>query len=290
MTTETEKFILFMNYQHAYHAGNFADVFKHIILVLLIEALQQKEKPFCYLDTHAGAGCYDLWGEAVQKTGEYRDGIAILAELKDIPDSLQLYLNIIKKFNPDDSLRYYPGSPVIVQQLLRLQDKMILCEIVPHVYQELRHFFTYDSRVAVHQQDAFLALKAFLPPQQKRGLVLIDPPYEIEGEFEQVTKGLKLAWQRWPQAIYAAWYPLTKRASIIQFHQQLKLTQIKPILLIELSILANDAPAGLSGCGMIIINPPWQFEEKIKTLLPWLWHVLSKAGAGSSRVEWLVAE
>ncbi len=191
-----------MNYQHAYHAGSFSDVFKHILLVLLIEALQQKDKPFCYLDTHAGAGCYDLRIEPVQKTREYLEGIALLFAQTSVPDLVQNYLNIIKHFNPNGLLHYYPGSPAIVQQLLRRQDRMVLCEIAPAVCQELRRFFKHEPRVAVHQQDGFQALKAFLPPPEKRGLVLIDPAYEQENEFEQIIKGLKLAWQRWPQGIY----------------------------------------------------------------------------------------
>lgn len=287
-----------MNYRHIYHAGNFADVVKHIILVTLLQALQQKDKGFCYLDTHAGVGRYDLIGIEAQKTGEFNSGIARLyaQQLLNPPAAVQAYLNAISVLNPNnastDTLqirptlpRFYPGSPQIALPFLRPQDRMILSELHPQDAQQLKQEFVANTQVAVHQQDGYLALKAFLPPNERRGLVLIDPPYEQGDESVRIIAALQAALKRWETGIYAVWYPLKEKRFEQNFRQQLKSLNAKALLFAELSIYPEDSPLGLNGSGMAILNPPWQLDTQLNLLLPWLWQVLSPEKMGGYRLE-----
>lgn len=270
-----------MNYRHSYHAGNFADVFKHAILTLLIQALRQKEKAFCYFDTHAGIGIYDLHDETAQKTQEFASGIARLLLQNNFPTEITDYLNCIKNLNSawHESQKtlpqFYPGSPTIVRHLLRPQDKMILTELHEQDFQQLKQAFHRDQQVIVHHQNGYQALKAYLPPIERRGLVLIDPPYEQTDEFDRIYTALQNALRRWATGIYAIWYPIKERAPIKHFHQTLKTSGIKNILIAELSIYPEDAPLSLNGCGLAIINPPWQLDKQLASLLPWLWQALA---------------
>jgi 23S rRNA (adenine2030-N6)-methyltransferase len=266
-----------MNYRHAYHAGNFADVFKHIIVVALTQSLLQKDKPFCFLDTHAGVGHYDLLSGSAQKGKEYLGGIAKIMQQENPPQLVKDYIDCVKKSNTlaPDTLQYYPGSPSIVRQFLRANDRMVLTELHEDDYLALRRVFPHDKKVGVHHQDGYQALKAFLPPPERRGFVLIDPPYEKPDEINDVVTALGAAVTRWDTGIFALWYPIKESRSIVRFHRALKLKIGRPMLAIELNIYPDNLGTKLNGNGVIIVNPPWQLEAEIKAILPWLWRTLS---------------
>lgn len=276
-----------MNYHHIYHAGNFADVFKHTLLILLLQALQRKPKPFCYIETHAGRGCYDLASIEARKTLEFRDGISKLWEIKNNPEIITIYKNIIRQFNQNSNLRIYPGSPCIAKALLRENDRMWVSELQIDEAWQLQQLFIRDRQVKVFQQEGYQALKAWLPPVERRGLVLIDPPFEEVDEFDAISVGLRTAYRRWQTGIYAIWYPIKSRSAVTQFQHALQQSGIQKILIAELCIYPEDIPLRFNGAGLVIINPPWQFAEQIQILLPWLWNQLSVAQQGSYRVSWL---
>jgi len=278
-----------MNYRHSYHAGNFADVFKHCILILLMQSLLQKDKEVTYLDTHAGIGKYDLTAEDAQKTKEYENGIRRLYKFcgdLELPPLINDYLRIVKEFNPGCSginnfPRFYPGSPWIVRALLRKQDYMILVEKHPDEMLSLKKEFKRDKKVAVHYLDGFQGLKAFLPPKNGRGLTLIDPSYEDIAEFQKIVLSLEIVLDRFPIGIYAIWYPIKDLAAVKHFHQDLIKLNVKKILIAELSVGVDlGSENGLRSCGMVIINPPWKFEEKLKPVLEYLRKVLAIDVAG----------
>lgn len=278
-----------MNYRHSYHAGNFADVFKHVILVELILALQHKPKAFCYLDTHAGAGYYDLATETAQKTREFESGISKLWQQQAVPDYLNHYWSLITTANQQQTqLRYYPGSPRMVRPLLRAEDRMVLTELHPEEAAELKREFRGDKQVAVHQLDGYQALKAFLPPSERRGLVFMDPPFEQTDEFDRIVAQVAMALTRWSSGIYAIWFPIKDRQRVTKFYQALANSSGKPVLLAEFAIFPEDSPVGLNACGMVIINPPWQIEAKLTVVLQTLWQILSPDKLGGSTVTWLV--
>ena|SRR3990167_712208 len=265
-----------MNYRHAYHAGNFADVVKHATLIALLNALSKKETPFCYMDTHAGAGFYDLSSDFALKSKEYENGIQKIIHQNNPPPLIKQYLNCIHQINetPSSSLKFYPGSPMIAHSLLRKNDRIIACELHPQEYQALKKMFVNDKQVAVHKRDGLIALNALLPPAENRGLVLIDPPYENPNEYQQIIQALTTALKRFENGIYAVWYPLKEKIHIEKWQHQLKNEIKKPILLIELTIYP-DLPKHLNGCGLLVINPPWQFDQTMQTILPWLWNALT---------------
>jgi 23S rRNA (adenine2030-N6)-methyltransferase len=277
-----------MNYRHIYHAGNFSDVFKHVVLVALIQALLRKEKPFCYLDTHSGIGYYDLLSQEAQKSQEFQAGILQLWKNNEKkPQLIEDYLAIVRNLNPDlTKLRSYPGSPTIVSNLLRATDRMVLNELHAQDYARLKQNFFHDRRVAVHQQDAYHALKAFLPPLERRGVVLIDPAYEQPDEFKQLIAGMKNALLRWETGVYAIWYPIKDKYAHQQFLRSLAKCSEK-ILIAELNIYPCDVKSRLNGNGVAIINPPWQLDQTLKTALPWLWSVLSPNKQGEHLLYWL---
>lgn len=278
-----------MNYRHAFHAGNFADVFKHVVLTLLLKSLHRKDTPFCYLETHAGAGRYDLTGEAALKTGEYRDGIQRLWEANPLP-ALVDYLAAVRASNADGALRYYPGSPVIARHFLRPHDRMVLMELQADEFALLQARFTGDRQVVVQRQDGYAGLKAHLPPREKRGLVLIDPPYESDRDYEQIAEGLKVAHGRWSTGIYALWYPIKARPPIERFHRVLSGAGIRKMLLAEFAPYPEDSDFRLNGCGMVVVNPPWKLEETLRQLLPQLLNLLRQHPAARTGISWLVPE
>jgi 23S rRNA (adenine2030-N6)-methyltransferase len=270
-----------VNYRHAYHAGNFGDVVKHAVLTLLIERLREKPAPFAVLDTHAGIGQYDLQSEPAAKTGEWQNGIGRLLEGEPHP-LLKPYLDIVRA-HP------YPGSPRIGRALLRPQDRLILCELHPKDFAALKRAFHRDAQVSVHARDGWEALPALVPPKEKRGLALIDPAFEATDEFARMLKALTAAYRRWPSGQYALWYPIKHRASVEMFLGALKATGLKKLLLLELTVHRELVAERLNGCGMILVNPPWQFDATLLELLPWLQVRLAQSG-GDSRVEWLSGE
>jgi 23S rRNA (adenine2030-N6)-methyltransferase len=276
-----------MNYRHIYHAGNFCDVFKHCILICLLESFAAKDKPFFYLDTHAGTGLYDLQSEESAKNPEWQQGIAkILTQNPPFHKPVADYTNCISQSNlmTGQNLHYYPGSPYLAKLLMREDDQIILNELHPEDAKLLKCNLASDSRVSVHQQDAYQALKALLPPPIKRGLILIDPPFEKMDEFESIVEILPLALKKFATGCYAVWYPIKNQDAVKQFHRQLKQLSMTNVLVAELNVLPEDSRFQLNGTGMLIINPPWQTKEKLEELLSWLWKVLSINQQGHYRI------
>ncbi|HEY6942392.1 23S rRNA (adenine(2030)-N(6))-methyltransferase RlmJ [Dokdonella sp.] len=281
-----------MNYRHGFHAGNFADVFKHAALIGLFDALQAKPAALCYFDTHAGRALYDLHGEQARRTQEHAGGIQRLIGAAGLPRALQRYVDLVRAFQPADAtagIAFYPGSPLIAQRLLRDDDRAILCELHEEEAAALRLAMGGDGRIAIHQRDGYVAMKALLPPAQKRGLVLLDPPFEAQGaEFEQVEAALENAWTRWPNATYAIWYPIKLRETIVPFHRWLREHAGRAeVLVAELLLHPDNSGLRLNGCGLAIVNPPWQFDRLLGEWLPALQALLAQSRYGSSRVDWI---
>lgn len=281
-----------MNYRHAFHAGNFADVFKHAILALLLDALQRKDTPFCVLDVQAGIGRYDLMADEALRTGEAQAGVLRLMG-RALPPELNDYWRAVKAVNPQGiergGLRFYPGSPRIARHLMRAQDRLLLVELHPDDARTLEDEFARDPRVHVRAMDAYTALKALLPPDERRGLVLIDPPFEVKDEFAQIQKGLADAWRRWPTGIYAIWYPIKALAPVRAFHRWVADNAPGPALAVELLVHPADTDERLNGCGLVIVRPPWKLDEPLHKLLPFLGDVLQQS-SGSTEVRWLKEE
>lgn len=278
-----------MNYRHSFHAGNFADVFKHTVLISLIQAIARKETPFCFLDTHAGSGYCDLLAGDAQKTKEFESGICKILQQFDAPELIKTYLHCVEAantaFNTTPSpLRYYPGSPLIAKHFLRPQDRMILSELDPKAHQVLKKHFARDKQVSVQLIDGYQALKAFLPPKERRGLILIDPPYERANELNELVTTLPPLVSRFATGVYAIWYPIKDKITIEKFYAKLKDAIKHPMLAIELSIYPENNPQYLNGSGMLIINPPWQLSEQVNAYLPWLWRQLSVKNQGQYRI------
>jgi len=283
-----------MNYRHIYHAGNFADVVKHITLLQLLRHLCKKPEPFCYLDTHAGIGRYPLDAAQALKTLEYQSGVGLLVDLGNLPAAVGDYVARVLEFNPaysrEQTLRVYPGSPALARALLRPQDRAVLAELHEEDAQSLKSLFRGDPQVAVHRMDGYHALKAFLPPKERRGLVLIDPPFEVTDEFERMVEGLTQAHRRWATGIYALWYPVKDRREVHRFHQALKKTGIRKQLLVELCLYPDDDPRRLNGCGLVIVNPPWQLDQQLAAAMEALAEHLARTDKPRITVDWLVPE
>lgn len=286
-----------MNYRHAYHAGNFADVVKHLILTRILEYLKRKDQAFRVMDTHAGTGRYDLSGTEAGKTVEWKSGIAKLLDAVDegrVPtDAAQLlepYLDAVRAQNSNGKLRYYPGSPLLTRHLLRKQDRLSALELHPKDAETLSQLFAGDYQVRVTHLDGWLAMGAHLPPKEKRGLVLVDPPFEIEGEFERLVDGLEKAHRRFSGGTFALWYPIKDRAEVQNFHRALHESGIPKIVAIDVAIRAQSSEPRLDGTGMIVVNPPYTLESEMKLLLPCITSLLGEdKGAGFS-IKWLRGE
>lgn len=278
-----------LSYRHSFHAGNHADVLKHIVLTLILTALKQKEKGFFYLDTHSGVGRYSLLSAEAEKTGEYVEGIARLWERSDLPEEIQLYINELKKINKG-KLRFYAGSPLLAVQQLRPQDRALLTELHPNDYPLLRNEFAKIPNVVTKRENGFQQLKAALPPKEKRGLVLIDPPYELKEDYELVVKAIEEGYKRFATGVYAIWYPVVLRQHTKRIVKGLESTGIRKILQIELAVRPDSDQRGMTASGMIVINPPWQLESQMKKILPYLTNVLVPEGTGSWKVEWITPE
>ncbi|ELV7527601.1 23S rRNA (adenine(2030)-N(6))-methyltransferase RlmJ [Edwardsiella ictaluri] len=279
-----------LSYRHSFHAGNHADVLKHTVQSLIIAALKEKDKPFLYLDTHAGAGRYLLSGEHAEKTGEYLEGIARLWQRDDLPEALTPYMDAVRHFNRSGQLRYYPGSPLIARQLLREQDRLHLSELHPSDFPLLRAEFQKDGRARVVRENGYQQLKSQLPPATRRGLILIDPPYELKSDYQDVVKGIQEGHKRFATGTYALWYPVVLRQNIKRMIHALEETGIRRILQIELAVRPDSDQRGMTASGMIVINPPWKLEEQMRSLLPWLHQALVPQGTGHASVSWIVPE
>lgn len=282
-----------MNYRHVYHAGNFADVVKHAALTRIVEYLKKKEASFRVIDTHAGRGLYDLSSAEAQKTGEWRDGIGRIMEAK-LPREAALllkpYLDAVAAFNPEGGLRQYPGSPLITRALLRKQDRLSAIELHPEDAESLAAQFEGDVQTRVIVLNGWLALGAHLPPKEKRGLVLVDPPFEEAGEFGRMADGLEKAHRRWPGGIYALWYPIKDRKAVGAFRRRLADSGIPKILDIGFEISPPTETPRLDGCGMAVVNPPYTLEGELRTILPALHAALAVEKPARWTLEWLAGE
>ncbi|MBI4006806.1 MAG: 23S rRNA (adenine(2030)-N(6))-methyltransferase RlmJ [Gammaproteobacteria bacterium] len=284
-----------LGYRHGFHAGNFADVHKHIILLLLLESLLKKSTPFCYVDSHAGAARYDLQSEFAQKNREFENGIVRLLKTANPPAAIASYLRAVETMNATQkkgrtSLRYYPGSPALARQLLRPQDQMILMELHSTEAPKLKKYFANDHQVSVHHRDGYEGLNAMLPPEERRGLVFIDPSYEIKDEFTRLTEALIKILRKWPTGIYAVWYPVQGNQPTAHFYNELRSSGIKNIYLNEISVVPDTEPNRLSGSGVIIINPPWRFDQILGAVMDWLAPVLDRGSHAPAHSAWLVPE
>ena len=282
-----------MNYRHAFHAGGFADVIKHIVLVRMLSYLQDKQAAFRVIDTHAGAGVYDLAGDEARRGGEWLTGIARLLQARLSEASAALvkpYLDIVRAFNPQRDLGAYPGSPLIARALLRPQDRLVACEVEHSARKRLIDALRRDTQARVVDLDGWVALPAFVPPNERRGLVLIDPPFEQKDEFERLANGFAEAFAKWPTGIYVLWYPVKSRRATDALTRHVAAvvdggTGPGKCLRLEFSVAPQVADGGLTSAGLLIVNPPWTLVSELKTILPELEKPLGQGGAGRFRLE-----
>jgi 23S rRNA (adenine2030-N6)-methyltransferase len=289
-----------MNYRHAFHAGNFADVHKHLVLTRILHYLRQKPTAFRVIDTHAGAGRYELLGPQAARSGEWRDGIGRLFATQRSNGKggdpahalLAPYLELVAALNPGATLRLYPGSPLIAQALLRRQDRLIACELEPGAAAALKAALHGDARVKALAIDGWMALFANIPPKERRGLILIDPPYEENVEFARLSDSLVQAHRKWPSGIYLLWYPIKARAAPDALARRLRRLSVPKILRCEFSIAPAHADGGLAGSGLIIVNPPFALEGELGVILAALTQRLAPAVSPrhAYRLDWLAGE
>jgi len=282
-----------MNYRHAFHAGSFADVIKHIVLARILTYLQDKPAPFRVIDTHAGAGLYDLDSDEARRSGEWLTGIARLMQARLSNETVALtkpYLDIVRAFNPKGELKAYPGSPLIARGLLRPQDRLVACELEPKARKALIDVLRRDEQARVVDLDGWMALPAFVPPKERRGLVLIDPPFEAKDEFERLGDAFSAAFVKWPTGIYVIWYPAkNRRATDALVHTVARLAAAaKPpgkCLRLEFSVAPQSGSTALTSTGLLIVNPPYTLQGELKTILPELEMPLGQGGAARFRLE-----
>jgi 23S rRNA (adenine2030-N6)-methyltransferase len=280
-----------MNYQHAFHAGNFADVHKHVVLTRILEYLRAKPAAFRVIDTHAGTGRYDLAGPQATRSPEWRDGIKRVIDTPrqaEVQTLLAPYLDILASFNPGKNLRYYPGSPLIAKALLRPNDRLIACELEPHAARSLKAALHGDYRAKVLAIDGWMALNANVPPKERRGLVLADPSYEEAEDFSRLPAGLAEAHRKWPTGIYMLWYPIKDRTAADALTRRLRRLDVPKVMRCEITLGPARADAGLIGSGLIVVNPPYNLDRELEILLPAL--ARSFSSAARHRLDWLTQE
>ncbi|MCC2096396.1 MAG: 23S rRNA (adenine(2030)-N(6))-methyltransferase RlmJ [Hyphomicrobiales bacterium] len=281
-----------MNYRHAFHAGNFADVFKHVLLLRILTYLKRKPAPFRYIDTHAGIGSYDLAGDEATRTGEWRDGIARLLDA-DIPSGIEPlldpYLAIVREWlasgGSGGHKPRYPGSPSLAQAALRPLDRLIFCELHPADVRALSRHTGRDKRTKIIAIDGYTGLRAYVPPVERRGLVLIDPPFEKTDEFAQIARSLGEAWRKWPTGIYCVWYPVKSLRDCDGFFDALCDNGIQKITRVEFAVRGPEPGAGLASNGLAIVNPPYVLEDEVHRILPFLQDVLQQGPGAGWRIE-----
>jgi len=281
-----------MNYRHAFHAGGFADVIKHIVLVRILIYLHEKPTPFRVIDSHAGSGLYDLSGEQARRGGEWLTGIARIMQARFSQTAASLvkpYLDIVRAFNPHGPLQAYPGSPLIARAMLRPQDRITACEIEPAARKALIDALRKDAQARVVDLDGWVALPAFVPPNERRGLVLVDPPFEASDEFDRLADGFNSAFSKWPTGVYLLWYPAKSRRASDQLARQVAQTtaSVRPertCLRLEFSVAPQAVDSALTSCGLLIVNPPWTLQGELKTILSELEKPLGRGGAGRFRL------
>jgi 23S rRNA (adenine2030-N6)-methyltransferase len=277
-----------MNYRHAFHAGNFADVHKHAVLTRILSYLRLKPAAFRVIDTHAGAGRYDLFGPEASRSGEWREGIARLFEVPHLRDQQGLlapYLDAVAALNPEGRPRTYPGSPLIAQHLLRPHDRLIACEVEPRANAGLAEALRGDARAKVLAVDGWTALGAYVPPKERRGLILVDPPFEDPADFTRLSGALAAAHRKWPTGSYMLWYPIKNRAATEALARRLRRLAVPKVLLSELILDVPRPEGGLAGSGLILVNPPFTLEAELDVLMPVLGRLLSPQATW--RTDWL---
>ena len=282
-----------MNYRHAYHAGNFADVVKHAVLCRVLAYLREKPAAYRVIDTHAGAGLYDLTASEAGKTGEWRDGIGRLLGAQIDPDIRGLlapYLDAVAASNPPNRLTTYPGSPMLVRSLLRRQDRLIACELEPRAAAALARNLQGDARVKTIAIDGWTALSAYVPPVERRGLVLVDPPFEQDSDFRRLSRELAEAHRKWATGIYMLWYPIKDRGEPDALAKRLRRLGLAKTLRAEMIVAPMSDPRRLNGSGLILVNPPWRLAGELAILLPALVKTLGRGGKGAFRLDWLTGE
>ncbi|MDB5500162.1 MAG: hypothetical protein JWR89_64 [Tardiphaga sp.] len=282
-----------MNYRHAFHAGGFADVIKHLVLVRILTHLREKEAPFRVIDSHAGAGLYDLQGDEATRSGEWTTGIARIMQARFTESTVPLvepYLEIVRSFNKPRELKVYPGSPLIARRLMRPQDRMVACEVEPNARKHLISSLRRDKQARIVDLDGWVGLPAFVPPNERRGVVLIDPPFEKKDEFERMAYGFDEAFAKWATGIYVMWYPVKSRRATDALAQHVAATVAAAaapgkVLRLEFSVAPQTPEGGLTSTGLLIVNPPWKLAADLKAILPELEKPLGLGGAGRFRLE-----
>ncbi|MCW5688512.1 MAG: 23S rRNA (adenine(2030)-N(6))-methyltransferase RlmJ [Pseudolabrys sp.] len=287
-----------MNYRHAFHAGNVADVFKHAVLCRILSYLTEKPAAFRVIDTHAGGGLYDLTTSEAQRGGEWQAGIGRLvaaAAAGELPDRakalLEPYLDVVGALNERGTVKLYPGSPALVRAFLRANDRLIACEVEPKAAGQLERHLRHDGRIKVIATDGWSAMTAYVPPPERRGLVLVDPPFEEDADFHRLSHTLGLAHRKWATGIYALWYPIKGRGEADALAKRVRKLGVAKVLRAELLVSKLKDQSRLNGSGLVVVNPPWTLESELQALLPPLAQLLEREpGEGSMRVDWLAGE
>ena len=277
-----------LSYQHGFHAGNHADVLKHAVLSLALARLTEKDRPITYIDSHSGAGCYDLEGERALKTGEASSGVLRLLGRNDAPGGLAPYLSLCERLYADG--RRYPGSPAVAAALTRAEDRLVLMELHPGEHERLKAAMSADARAHVHFRDGFTGLTALCPPVPRRGLALVDPSYETDGDYPAAAEAVRTLARKWPEGIVAVWYPLVPRRAAATERLKSEVAEAGKggVLCVEFCpSRADESEWGLFGSGMLVTNPPWRLDEDIGACLPWISGALAADASASSRLEWL---
>ena len=258
-----------LSYRHGYHAGNFADVLKHVVLTSILDYMTRKDAPLCYIDTHAGAGEYDLRSAFATKTGEARSGIAELWDADDAPQAVINYLDRVRKCNPSGALDKYPGSPWFAAAALRKQDRLMLCELHSSDFPLLEKLFARDRRVHCYREDGYRFSKGLVPPRERRGLILMDPSYELRDEYATAIASMLTLYRRFATGTYVLWYPLLRGNPASALRAGIDAAGIEKVLQFELAVAGRDSP-GMHGCGVMVVNPPWTLQALMDTALPYL--------------------
>ena len=275
-----------LSYRHAFHAGNFADVLKHSVLTLVLEYMTRKDKGFYYIDSHSGAGMYQLSDEYAQKTGEYKDGIAKLIENDDLPEALQPYIDLVKDLNREiEELSLYPGSPGIARQFTRRQDSAHLFELHPTDLEHLKEYSQRWNKSHVKQSDGYQGVLGLVPPPNRRGVVLIDPPYELKEDYLKAVRTIVNAYKKFATGTYILWYPVVKRELVEQMQDAFTKSEVRNLLQVEYCQQADTDEYGMTGTGLFIVNPPWQLNSQLDEILPYL-----KANLGNSESQYSVKQ
>ena len=281
-----------LSYRHAFHAGNFADVLKHSVLSLVLDYMTRKEKGFCYIDSHSGAGMYQLKDEYAQKTGEYKDGIGKIINDEHAPEALEPYLSLINSLNlnpSDGELDIYPGSPGVAKAFVRRQDSSHLFELHPTDIKHLEDFCQRWRKVFVKQSDGYQGVLGIVPPPSRRGVVLIDPPYELKEDYQKAVKTIIKAYSKFSTGTYIIWYPVVKRHFIEQMEKDFSNSEVKNLLQVEFCLEDDTDEYGMTGTGLFIVNPPWQLSEQLEEILPYMKAKLGNTGS-SYTLKQLIAE